>query len=199
MRVLFAPIRMRAAIPARPSTGSWRSWTFMQRRSFRLHDSPGAASVPVPHDVSRPQAARCDRRRPPGGRDATRRTELCGRGNVVTWRNWRLRFGFNLREGLVLHQIGFNDNGRVRSILYRASLSEVLTAYGDPNQFWSWMLIFDEGCLGARTSGGSGSARPGGARQRDDARRRRARSGQAAVQRAACPTASISTSAMPAT
>jgi primary-amine oxidase len=69
-------------------------------------------------------------------------------GNLVNWRNWRLRFGFNLREGLVLYQIGFDDAGRMRPILYRASVSEVLTAYGDPDQFWSWMLIFDEGCWG---------------------------------------------------
>lgn len=69
-------------------------------------------------------------------------------GQLVSWRNWRLRFGFNLREGLVLYQIGFNDNGHVRPILYRASVSEVLTAYGDPSPFWSWMRIFDEGCFG---------------------------------------------------
>jgi primary-amine oxidase len=69
-------------------------------------------------------------------------------GNVVTWENWRLRFGFNLREGMVLYQVGFSDQGRVRSILYRASVSEVLTAYGDPDEFWSWLQLFDEGTLG---------------------------------------------------
>jgi primary-amine oxidase len=66
----------------------------------------------------------------------------------VTWQSWRLRFGFNLREGLVLYQVGFNDAGRLRPILYRASVSEVLTAYGDPDRFWSWMQIFDEGSFG---------------------------------------------------
>src|SRR5262249_7649173 len=35
-----------------------------------------------------------------------------------------------------------------RSILYRASVSEVLTGYGDPDQFWSWMLTLDEGIFG---------------------------------------------------
>jgi len=115
---------------------------------LRLDDSPGAASVPVPHDVLDPKlrdavaAARPVVATQPDGRN------FAVEGNVVTWRNWRLRFGFNLREGLVLYQIGFNDRGRVRPILYRASVSEVLTAYGDPGRFWSWMLIFDEGAWG---------------------------------------------------
>ena len=43
----------------------------------------------------------------------------------MNWRNWRLRFGFNLREGLVLYQTSFDDAGRTRPILYRASVSEV--------------------------------------------------------------------------
>jgi len=69
-------------------------------------------------------------------------------GHVVSWQNWRFRFSFNLREGLVLHQIGFDDSGRIRPILYRASVSEVLTGYGEPDQFWSWMLTLDEGIFG---------------------------------------------------
>jgi primary-amine oxidase len=115
---------------------------------IRLDDSPGAASVPVPHDVLDPKlrdtvaAARPVVATQPDGRN------FAVEGNVVAWRNWRLRFGFNLREGLVLYQIGFNDRGRVRPILHRASVSEVLTAYGDPARSWSWMLIFDEGAWG---------------------------------------------------
>ena len=118
------------------------------RKVIQFYDRSGAASVLVPHDVidakvrgpiaaGRPVVAA-----QAGGHD------ISVEGNVVSWRNWRMRYGFNLREGLVLYQIGFNDAGRVRPILHRAALSEVLTAYGDPNQFWSWMLIFDEGCLG---------------------------------------------------
>jgi primary-amine oxidase len=26
-------------------------------------------------------------------------------GNVLTWQKWRVRLGFNYREGLVLHQV----------------------------------------------------------------------------------------------
>lgn len=52
-------------------------------------------------------------------------------GNLVTWQKWRLRIGFNGREGLVLHNVGFQDEGRVRPVLHRASLSEMAVPYGE--------------------------------------------------------------------
>jgi primary-amine oxidase len=54
-------------------------------------------------------------------------------GNEVQWQRWRLRVGFNAREGLVLHRIGFEDGERVRSVLHRASYSEMVVPYGDPS------------------------------------------------------------------
>ena len=32
-------------------------------------------------------------------------------GHLLRWQNWELRLGFNYREGLVLHTVGFNDAG----------------------------------------------------------------------------------------
>ncbi|MGF1527133.1 MAG: primary-amine oxidase [Candidatus Competibacterales bacterium] len=57
-------------------------------------------------------------------------------GHHVSWMNWSLRIGFTPREGLVLHRIGYVDRGRWRSIVQRASLSEMVVPYGDtaPNQ-----------------------------------------------------------------
>jgi primary-amine oxidase len=54
-------------------------------------------------------------------------------GNAVSWQGWRLRIGFNAREGLTLHQIGFEEDGRVRPILHRAAYSEMVVPYGDPS------------------------------------------------------------------
>jgi primary-amine oxidase len=54
-------------------------------------------------------------------------------GNLVRWQRWSFRIGFTAREGLVLHQLGYEDGGRVRSILYRASYSEMAVPYGDPS------------------------------------------------------------------
>ncbi len=58
-------------------------------------------------------------------------------GHEVHWQKWRFRLGFNPREGLVLYTIGYEDQGRVRPIIYRASLAEMVVPYGDssPNHY----------------------------------------------------------------
>jgi primary-amine oxidase len=53
-------------------------------------------------------------------------------GMLVRWQRWRLRVGFPPREGLVLHTVGWEENGRVRPILHRAAMSEMVVPYGDP-------------------------------------------------------------------
>ncbi len=53
-------------------------------------------------------------------------------GHEVRWQKWRLRVGFNVREGLILRDIGYEDEGRLRSIMHRASLAEMVVPYGDP-------------------------------------------------------------------
>ena len=66
-------------------------------------------------------------------------------GNRVEWQNWDFRIGFDPFEGLVLHQIGYDDNGRRRSILHRASISEMVVPYGDPGPLHGWKNAFDAG------------------------------------------------------
>ena len=70
------------------------------------------------------------------------------KGQEVSWDRWRFRFGFNTREGLVLYQVRYVDQGRERSILYRASVSEMMVPYGDPDASWVWRSAFDEGEYG---------------------------------------------------
>jgi primary-amine oxidase len=69
-------------------------------------------------------------------------------GHEVRWQNWRFRFSIEPREGLVLHKVAYEDHGRLRSILYRASLSEMLVPYADPASNWSFRNAFDEGEYG---------------------------------------------------
>jgi primary-amine oxidase len=69
-------------------------------------------------------------------------------GYEVRWQRWRFRVGFTSREGLVLHQLAYEDNGRVRPILYRASLSEMQVPYGDPTKTHSKKNVFDVGEYG---------------------------------------------------
>ncbi|WP_164699670.1 primary-amine oxidase [Modestobacter sp. KNN46-3] len=66
-------------------------------------------------------------------------------GNVLTWEKWSLRVGFDTREGLVLHQIGFDEGTGVRPIVYRASIAEMVVPYADPNPVRSWQNYFDTG------------------------------------------------------
>ena len=53
-------------------------------------------------------------------------------GNHVRWQKWSFVIGFNGREGLTLNNLCYQDNGKKRSVLYRASLSEMVVPYGDP-------------------------------------------------------------------
>jgi primary-amine oxidase len=69
-------------------------------------------------------------------------------GHEVRWQNWRFRLGFDAKEGLVLYRVGYEDQGRIRSILYRGSLSEMFVPYGDPAPNWSFRAAFDQGEYG---------------------------------------------------
>jgi primary-amine oxidase len=69
-------------------------------------------------------------------------------GHAVQWRRWRFHIALRPREGLVLYAVGFDDGTRVRSVLYRASLSEMVVPYGDPGSGWYFRNSFDLGELG---------------------------------------------------
>jgi primary-amine oxidase len=66
-------------------------------------------------------------------------------GNLVRWQKWSLRISFDPYEGLVLHQVAYDDGGRTRSILHRASISEMVVPYGDPGEAHGWKNAFDAG------------------------------------------------------
>ena len=69
-------------------------------------------------------------------------------GWEVRWQKWRLRIGFNAREGLVLHAVGYEDDGRLRPVLHRASVTELVIPYADPRPFQGWRNAFDIGEYG---------------------------------------------------
>ena len=55
-------------------------------------------------------------------------------GTLVSWQKWSFRVGYTRREGLVLHEISYDDQGRTRPIINRASLAELVVPYGDPEE-----------------------------------------------------------------
>ncbi|MEY2437988.1 MAG: primary-amine oxidase [Acidimicrobiaceae bacterium] len=66
-------------------------------------------------------------------------------GNLLRWQRWSLRVSMDPYEGLVLHTVGYEDGGRVRSILHRASISEMVVPYGHPGPMHGWKNAFDAG------------------------------------------------------
>ncbi len=69
-------------------------------------------------------------------------------GNLLLWQRWQMRVSLHPREGLVLHKIGYEDNGTLRPICYRASLAEMVVPYGDASVGHFFKNAFDSGECG---------------------------------------------------
>jgi len=102
---------------------------------------PGTGDYSGGRQASRPGLHPIDIRQPAG-------VSFQVNGWEVSWQNWRFRVGFNAREGLVLHTIGYRDGGRLRSVIHRASIAELVIPYADPRPFQGWRNAFDIGEYG---------------------------------------------------
>lgn len=69
-------------------------------------------------------------------------------GHNIKWQKWDIRFSFTPREGLVLHNVGYEDKGKTRPILYRAALSEMVVPYADGSFAHNTQNAFDAGEYG---------------------------------------------------
>ncbi|MES2766861.1 MAG: primary-amine oxidase [Bacteroidota bacterium] len=90
--------------------------------------STGTRETPKPLVISQPQGA-----------------SYTMNGQEISWQKWRFRYTMHPREGLVLHTVGYEDGRKLRPILYRAALSEMVVPYGDPTVNWRWRSAFDVG------------------------------------------------------
>jgi primary-amine oxidase len=66
-------------------------------------------------------------------------------GRCLSWQNWEMRIGFNHREGLVLHTVGFHHAGRLRPVAHRLSFAEMIVPYRDPTADHFRRTAFDIG------------------------------------------------------
>ena len=66
-------------------------------------------------------------------------------GRLLRWQDWELRLGFNHREGLVLHQVGYRDGGRLRPVAHRLSFAEMVVPYRDASPDHYRRTAFDIG------------------------------------------------------
>src|SRR5215211_2707508 len=67
------------------------------------------------------------------------------RGNELRWQRWVMRVGFNYREGLVLHRVGYEEEGSIRSVAHRLSFAEMVVPYRDPSPDHYRRTAFDVG------------------------------------------------------
>ena len=76
-------------------------------------------------------------------------------GSLVRWQKWSVRVSMHPVDGLVLHQIFYEDDGKSRSVMHRASLSEMVVPYGDATDAFHWRNAFDAGEYGIGRNTGS--------------------------------------------
>ncbi len=83
-------------------------------------------------------------------------------GSRVSWESWRFHLRVDPRVGVVLSQVGHEEeDGTVRSILYRASLSELFVPYQGPMAPWSHQAYYDLATYASAFEGIAGSLEPG--------------------------------------
>lgn len=132
---------------ARPIEGVLAYVDLVQARVVKVVDT---GVVPIPEDPGRYDPAatgtRSDLR--PIAITQPQGPSFTLDGWELRWQRWRLRVSFNAREGLVLHTVGYEDQDRVRPILYRAGLSEMVVPYGDVSPAHFYQGAFDAGDYG---------------------------------------------------
>ena len=115
------------------------------------HFAANGDYIPVPRTPLNYDAELLQKFRKPSSRLDVVQPDGAGfvvQGNQVTWENWDFRVGFNAREGLVLHTIGYTQDGKRRPIVYRASIAEMVVPYGTPERSHYRKNVFDSGELG---------------------------------------------------
>ena len=66
-------------------------------------------------------------------------------GHQISWQNWSFRVSIHPVNGLVLHELGYEEDGEVRPILNRAALSDMVVPYGDTDPMHCWKHVLDAG------------------------------------------------------
>ena len=64
-------------------------------------------------------------------------------GNAIAWQNWRFRVTMHPVNGLVLHQVSYQDGDAERAIVYRAALADMVVPYGDVDPMHRWKHVLD--------------------------------------------------------
>jgi primary-amine oxidase len=63
----------------------------------------------------------------------------------VSWQNWHFRVRLDARVGPVLNLVRLDDRGKIRSVMYEGSMSELFVPYMDPAESWATRVFIDAG------------------------------------------------------
>ena len=74
-------------------------------------------------------------------------------GSVIEWQKWSFHVRWDLRSGVVLSLVSFDEGGGPRSVLYQGSMAEIFVPYQDPTPGWYYRNYMDQGEYGLGTSG----------------------------------------------
>lgn len=66
-------------------------------------------------------------------------------GQEISWQHWRLRYGIDNREGLIIYDVRYVDNGVERPVMYKGSMPEMVVPYGAPSLLQAAYNFFDAG------------------------------------------------------
>lgn len=130
---------------ARPLGGLTVTVDLTNHRVIELLNHPGAPLPPYSGDLTRGDDGRTRSDIKPLEILQPEGPSFTVEGRLVRWQNWEFRVGFDIREGLVLHQVGYHDRDNLRPVVHRASISEMVVPYGDPDPTRYWLNYFDVG------------------------------------------------------
>ena len=66
-------------------------------------------------------------------------------GQMVTWQNWQFHFRMDPRVGPVIDTVTYNDQEKVRQVMYEGSVGEIIVHYADPSPDWYDRNFLDAG------------------------------------------------------
>ncbi len=72
-------------------------------------------------------------------------------GSMVRWQKWSFHLRWEIRDGVVVSLVRYQDGERSRSVLYQGHLAEIFVPYQDPTEGWYYRNYMDEGDYGFGT------------------------------------------------
>ena len=119
---------------------------FTTGKILKIVDEPGRFSDRIDLDYFNEDSVK-DTRKGPNSIRITQPegSSISFNGQEIAWRDWRFRYSIDNREGLVIYNVRYVDNGKERHILYKGSMPEMVVPYGAPSLLQAAYNFFDAG------------------------------------------------------